>query len=57
MAKLKLEIITPTATIFEGDVDIVHLPGAPFYAAAAMLFIALVLAQRAAKPQTPPLQT
>jgi F-type H+-transporting ATPase subunit epsilon len=28
MATLKLEIITPTATIFSGDVDIVHLPGA-----------------------------
>jgi F-type H+-transporting ATPase subunit epsilon len=28
MATLKLEIITPTATIFEGDVDRVDLPGA-----------------------------
>ena len=27
MATLKLEIITPTAKIFEGDVDIVQLPG------------------------------
>ena len=28
MATLKLEIITPEAKIFEGDVDLVHLPGA-----------------------------
>jgi len=28
MATLKLEIITPETKIFEGDVDIVHLPGA-----------------------------
>ena len=28
MATLKLEILTPTAKIFDGDVDIVHLPGA-----------------------------
>ena len=28
MATLKLEILTPDAKIFEGDVDIVHLPGA-----------------------------
>lgn len=27
MATLKLEIVTPDAKIFEGDVDIVHLPG------------------------------
>ncbi len=27
MATLKLEIITPTARIFEGDVDMVQLPG------------------------------
>jgi DHA1 family tetracycline resistance protein-like MFS transporter len=35
---------------------ILHLPGAPFYAAAAMLFIALLLAQRAARTPTSPLQ-
>lgn len=28
MATLKLEILTPTAKIFEGDVEYVHLPGA-----------------------------
>ena len=28
MATLKLEIITPEAKIYEGDVDVVHLPGA-----------------------------
>jgi F-type H+-transporting ATPase subunit epsilon len=28
MATLKLEIITPTAKVFEGDVDSVQLPGA-----------------------------
>jgi F-type H+-transporting ATPase subunit epsilon len=28
MATLKLDIITPTSTIFEGDVESVHLPGA-----------------------------
>ncbi len=28
MATLKLEILTPDAKIFSGDVDIVHLPGA-----------------------------
>jgi len=28
MATLKLEILTPEAKIFEGDVDMVHLPGA-----------------------------
>jgi F-type H+-transporting ATPase subunit epsilon len=28
MATLKLEIITPTSQVFEGDVDMVQLPGA-----------------------------
>jgi F-type H+-transporting ATPase subunit epsilon len=28
MATLKLEIITPTSKVFEGDVDMVQLPGA-----------------------------
>jgi F-type H+-transporting ATPase subunit epsilon len=28
MATLKLEIITPTSRVFEGDVDMVQLPGA-----------------------------
>jgi MFS transporter, DHA1 family, tetracycline resistance protein len=32
---------------------ILHLPGAPFYAAAAMLFLALLLAQRAASAPQP----
>jgi DHA1 family tetracycline resistance protein-like MFS transporter len=36
---------------------IVHLPGTPFYAAAAMLLIALALAQRAARTPTPVLQS
>jgi DHA1 family tetracycline resistance protein-like MFS transporter len=31
----------------------IHIPGTPFYTAAAMLFIALLLAQRAARTATP----
>src|ERR1700733_11073976 len=36
---------------------IFHLPGAPFYTAAAMLLISLALAQRAARAPEPALQT
>jgi DHA1 family tetracycline resistance protein-like MFS transporter len=36
---------------------LLHLPGAPFYTAAAMLLIALALAQRAAREQKPSLQS
>ena len=35
----------------------IHIPGAPFYTAAAMLLVALVLAQRAALTPTPTIQT
>ena len=35
----------------------IHIPGAPFYTAAAMLLVALVLAQRAALTPTPTVQT
>ena len=40
-----------------GADSILHLPGAPFYTAAAMLLISLVLAQRAARTPTPAAQT
>jgi DHA1 family tetracycline resistance protein-like MFS transporter len=40
-----------------GAEAILHLPGAPFYTAAAMLLISLVLAQRAARTPTPVLQS
>src|ERR1700729_3408993 len=33
-----------------GAAAILHLPGAPFYIAAAMLLISLAIAQRAARP-------
>jgi MFS transporter, DHA1 family, tetracycline resistance protein len=36
---------------------ILHLPGAPFYTAAAMLILALLIAQRAARTPKPVLQT
>jgi DHA1 family tetracycline resistance protein-like MFS transporter len=35
----------------------IHIPGTPFYTAAAMLLIALVLAQQAARTPTPALQS
>jgi DHA1 family tetracycline resistance protein-like MFS transporter len=35
----------------------IHIPGTPFYTAAAMLLVALVLAQRAAQTRTPVLQS
>jgi DHA1 family tetracycline resistance protein-like MFS transporter len=35
----------------------IHIPGTPFYTAAAMLLVALVLAQRTARTPTPTVQT
>ena len=35
----------------------VHIPGSPFYTAAAMLLVALILAQRAARVPQPALQS
>jgi DHA1 family tetracycline resistance protein-like MFS transporter len=35
----------------------VHIPGTPFYTAAAMLLVALLLAQRATRTPTPVLQS
>jgi DHA1 family tetracycline resistance protein-like MFS transporter len=40
-----------------GAASILHLPGAPFYIAAAMLLISLAIAQRAARNPTPALQS
>jgi DHA1 family tetracycline resistance protein-like MFS transporter len=40
-----------------GAEAILHLPGAPFYTAAAMLLISLAIAQRAARKPEPVLQT
>jgi DHA1 family tetracycline resistance protein-like MFS transporter len=35
----------------------IHIPGSPFYTAAAMLLVALILAQRATRTPTPALQS